>query len=127
MNGSATIVRRELNEFKRKIRAQYPEAVFRVTPDPESPRGLFLEVYTETDDFWGVHDIVVSRLTDVLLEKGISIGVLPLPLAHLPSHVRDGKTRPAASYPRPRAAAQGRVIRERKATYQAKTKKRGKR
>ena len=124
---NTTPVRKELNELKRIIKGQYPEAIFRVTEGPEpAPRRLWLNVYLNTVDMEAIHKLVSDRELDVLLNKGYALYVMPHDLAYLPARVRNGKTRPAASYPRPRATAQGRVMRERKATYQAKTKKRGK-
>jgi hypothetical protein len=123
---NVSLVRKELDEIKRIIKAHYPDAIFRTSPGAEpSPRSLWLNVYSDLADPMDLSDLVVGREVDLLERKKFLLVVLPHRLAYLPP--RNGKARPAVSYPRPRAAAQGRVVREREATYQAKSKKRGKR
>ena len=124
---NVNLVRKELNEIKRIIKAHYPDAIFRTSPGAEpSPRSLWLNVYSDLADPMDLSDLVVGREVDLLERKKFLLVVLPHRLAYLPPRVRNGQTQRAASYPRPRAAARGRVVRERKATYRTKTKKRGK-
>jgi len=120
------IISKELAEMKRLIKNRYPDAVFRLTEGPEiMRRGLWLNVYTDMADLGEINDLVIAREVDLLERKRFLLSVLPHSLAYLPQPRQNSKGQRAPSYTRPRAQAQARVLRERKATYQTESKKRG--
>jgi len=65
-------------EVQARIRAVYPEATFRVVQG-EDPPGLYIDVFTEADDSFGVFDLVNDWLVDLSITEGIHLHVIPLP------------------------------------------------
>jgi hypothetical protein len=71
---------RALTEVQTRIRAMYPDAVFRVLQG-EDPAGIYLDVYTDAEDSFCVFDLVNDWLVDLSINEGVSLHVIPLPKA----------------------------------------------
>ena len=118
---NTAIVRKELNNIKRIIKTQFPDAVFRVSAGPEpSPRTLWLDVFTDAENRCDIQDLIDKPRLDVLIKKRFLIGITPHSLAYLPARLRNGQGGRATRYAKPRAAT--RTLRERKSQYRAKTR-----
>jgi hypothetical protein len=116
---NAALVRKELNQIKRMIKTEFPDAIFRVSAGAEpSPRSLWLEVFTDSENRWDIQDLINKPRTDLLVRKKFVITLLPQPLAYLPARLRDGQNRRATRYAKPPTAT--RTLRERKRQYRAK-------
>jgi hypothetical protein len=63
-------------ELKSAIRSRFPEAEFELYKWPR--REYDLNVYGDFDDLFDVLDLTAERTTDILVESGIHIHVLPL-------------------------------------------------
>ncbi|MBM2827276.1 MAG: hypothetical protein HW403_1340 [Dehalococcoidia bacterium] len=56
--------------------ASFPEAEFQVY-EGEDPQGVYINAYTNTPSGWNVINVVSERVTDILLDEGYNIGVVP--------------------------------------------------
>jgi len=65
-----------IEEVKELIRARFPGAEFSVVR--RDPKEYWLEVLADFDDMFDVLDVTSERTTDILVETGILIAVLPL-------------------------------------------------
>jgi hypothetical protein len=65
-----------VDELKSIIRARFPEAEFDFYKRPR--RECDLHVYGDFDEMFDVLDLTAERTTDILVESGIHIHVLPL-------------------------------------------------
>jgi len=65
-----------VDELKSIIRARFPEAEFDFYKRPR--REFDLHVYGDFDEMFDVLDLTAERTTDILVESGIHIHVLPL-------------------------------------------------
>ena len=65
-----------VDELKSIIRARFPEAEFDFHKRPR--REFDLHVYGDFDEMFDVLDLTAERTTDILVESGIHIHVLPL-------------------------------------------------
>jgi hypothetical protein len=77
-------------EVEARIRAVYPEGIFRVV-EGEDPIGLYLDAYTDAEDAFAVLDLVSDWLVDLSLNAGVHLHVIPLPQEAAALHV--GKQR----------------------------------
>ena len=62
-------------ELKSVIRSRFPKAEFELNKWPR--REYDLHVYADFDDLFDVLDLTAERTTDILVESGIHIHVLP--------------------------------------------------
>jgi len=65
-----------IDELEHVILRRFPDAEFEVRR--RDPYEYDLLVYGNFDDMTDVHDVIKDRPTDILLESGIHIRVLPL-------------------------------------------------
>jgi hypothetical protein len=65
-----------VDELKSIIRARFPEAEFELYRRPR--REYDLHVYGDIEDMFDVLDLTAPRTTDILVDTGIHIHVLPL-------------------------------------------------
>ncbi len=63
-------------ELKELIRRGFPDAEFEFYK--RSPKEYDLDVYGDFEDMMSVERLILDRPTDILLESGIHIHVLPL-------------------------------------------------
>jgi hypothetical protein len=68
---------RAIDEIQTTIKTTFPEAEFRVHHG-EDPEGIYIDVYTKTDDGFAVLDLVSDRLVDLNVEERLGIYVVPL-------------------------------------------------
>lgn len=67
-------------ELKRLVQARYPNAKFGEMLYYSEDEVWALDVYTEAESAFDVLDLVNDRVADILIEKGIALVVVPLPL-----------------------------------------------
>jgi hypothetical protein len=65
-----------LNRIIRAIKAEYPDAEF-VSYIGTSPLGIYTEVYTVTQEFKGLLDILDNKLGDLHVAAGVNIIIVP--------------------------------------------------
>lgn len=71
-------VRELVTEVERLLKAKYADAEFEVY-EGEDPQGVYIEVYTSSnDDALEVIRTVSERETDILLDEGYWISTIPL-------------------------------------------------
>jgi hypothetical protein len=71
-------LQRVMTEAQARIRAVYPEAIFRLV-EGEDPPGFYLDAYTDAEDAFAVLDLVSDWLIDVSVNDGVHLHVIPLP------------------------------------------------
>jgi hypothetical protein len=71
-------LQRVMTEAQARIRAVYPEAIFRLV-EGEDPLGFYLDAYTDAEDAFAVLDLVSDWLIDVSVNDGVHLHVIPLP------------------------------------------------
>ncbi len=74
-------------EVKARIRAVYPEAIFRLV-EGEDPLGLYLDAYTDAEGAFAVLDLVSDWLVDLSVNTGVHLHVIPLPREAAALHIR---------------------------------------
>lgn len=70
-------VREHVKEVSDIIRASYPEVQFSVY-EADDPEGVYIGAQAQIEDALEMLDLVVDRLTDILVNEGINICVIPL-------------------------------------------------
>lgn len=109
---SQPMVRRELEQIKRIIKRRYPDAVFRVVPNPDrEPRTLWLDVFTDQATLSEISDLVIRKQIDLLVKRDFLVSVVPQPLRLLPA-ARSRQSKREGS----------RVARETRTAYRTKSK-----
>jgi hypothetical protein len=66
-----------IEELKSIILERYPEATFRVVPDPEDAETILLKPTVDVEDRDEVVELVIDRLVDLSIHEGLSILVVP--------------------------------------------------
>src|SRR4051794_8001699 len=79
-----------IDEIQQMIRDKYPEAEFDVKEVRRTPE-TWIEVYVRDEADWDVIEMMSDKTTDILVEAGMMISVLPMSYGKRPS-VRSGKT-----------------------------------
>src|SRR5215470_6200486 len=74
-----------ITEAQARIRAVYPDAIFRLV-EGEDPTGLYLDAYTDAEDAFAVLDLVSDWLVDVSVNEGVHLHVIPLPSEAAEAH-----------------------------------------
>jgi uncharacterized protein YdhG (YjbR/CyaY superfamily) len=69
-----------IDEVQAAIKAAFPEAEFKVHCGVD-PEGIYIDAYTKADDGFAVLDRISDQLVDLLVEEGLGIYVVPLPMA----------------------------------------------
>jgi hypothetical protein len=64
-----------LAEIQRTIQARYPRATFTTRPAPDGR--IFLDVYTEAENDFDIHDLVVDRTVDFMIQHKRSVHIFP--------------------------------------------------
>lgn len=86
---------RAVTELKKMVKERYPDATFRVAPDPEDPGALDLIVTVDVEDIDEVIDLVIDRVVELQVEQDIPVHVLPVqPLERVLKELRRPKTWP---------------------------------
>jgi hypothetical protein len=67
-----------IDELETLIRAQYPSALFQVEPDPEGSDALWLTTTVDLEDTEQVLELVIDKVMEIQLDRGLPIHVLPL-------------------------------------------------
>ena len=67
-----------ITEAQARIRAVYPDAIFRLV-EGEDPTGLYLDAYTDAEDAFAVLDVVSDWLLELSVNTGVHLHVIPLP------------------------------------------------
>jgi hypothetical protein len=70
-------VKEAAEELKRLIRAQYPDAEFKLVRAENSRRAWHLLTMTDDDQFDEISALVVDREVDLLAEEHVPIYVIP--------------------------------------------------
>ena len=65
-----------LNRIIRAVKAEYPEAEF-VSYIGTNPLGIYTEVYTPTQEFKGLLDILDDKLGNLHVAAGVNIIIVP--------------------------------------------------
>lgn len=65
-----------LSRIIRAVKAEYEEAEF-VSYIGTNPLGVYMEVYTPTQEFKGILDILDNKLTDLYVGVGVNICIVP--------------------------------------------------
>ncbi len=65
-----------LNRIIRAVKAEYPEAEF-VSYIGTNPLGVYTEVYTPTQEFKGILDILDDKLGNLHVAAGVNIIIVP--------------------------------------------------
>ena len=68
-----------VEELQGLILKAFPEARFRVAPMPEG-EGTAIWTYTNAQSFWDVADLVRDREFEIMMDKGVFLYVIPMPL-----------------------------------------------
>ncbi|HEV8574078.1 MAG TPA: hypothetical protein VGR43_05150, partial [Dehalococcoidia bacterium] len=68
------------DELKQLIRRGFPDAEFELYK--RAPKEYDLDVYGDFEDMMEVEELISDRPTDILLESGIHIHVIPLGRRH---------------------------------------------
>ena len=69
-------MKKAINELKKTILGRYPEAEFEVYAG-EDPEGIYLEATADVEDPDEILELVVSRVTDLNVDEGLPIYVIP--------------------------------------------------
>jgi len=75
-------VHRYVKELEGMVRARFSDARFRVGPMPDTAEGIAIWTYTD-GDFWDVADLVRDREFEIMMDEGLFLYVIPMPLATL--------------------------------------------
>jgi len=67
-----------VDELEALIRARYPSAIFQVEPDPEGSDALWLVTTVDLEDTEQVIDLVIDKVLEIQLDRGLPIHVMPL-------------------------------------------------
>jgi hypothetical protein len=90
-----------LDELKRLIQVQFPEATFAVTVG-EDPEGIYLSPMLDAEDTDEIMDVILAQLLDFQIDHDLPIYVLPmLPLERVAAQLKIQKKRklpPALPY-----------------------------
>lgn len=73
---------RYVEELQEIVRAKFPAAKFRVGPMPDTAKGVALWTFADAE-FWEVSDLVRGRELELMVEEGVFIYVIPMPLEEL--------------------------------------------
>lgn len=79
-----------VTELAGVIRSRYKSATFSVRPGMDDPEATYLVATVDVEDPDMVLDLVVDRLLELQLEKGLPINVLPI---HTPERVAQTRQR----------------------------------
>jgi hypothetical protein len=71
-------VERALVELQAMVTARWPGATFAVTRGQDDPEAIHLETTVDVDDTEEVLDLVLDRVLDLQIERGIPVHVIPL-------------------------------------------------
>ena len=63
-------------EFCQTLHARFPDSEFDFY-EGEDPQGVYIDVHTSAE-LWDIIDTASERTTDILLDEGYYIGVVPL-------------------------------------------------
>lgn len=72
-----------VEELQQIVRARFPEAKFRVGPMPDTTEGIAIWTYTNAGSFWEVADLVSEREFQIMMDDGVFLYVIPMPLETL--------------------------------------------
>jgi hypothetical protein len=62
-------------EIQRTIQTSYPRATFKTRPAPDGR--VFLDVFTEAENDFDIHDLVAERTVDFLIQSKRSVHIFP--------------------------------------------------
>jgi hypothetical protein len=71
-------VQRALLELQAIISARWPNATFVVTRGQDDPEAIHLDTTVDVDDTEEVLDLVIDRVLDLQINRGIPVHVIPL-------------------------------------------------
>jgi len=78
-----------LSELQHMIAARYPDATYTIQEGFDPP-GIYLLVTVDVPDTDEVFDVVVDRLIDLQVEKGLPVHVIPIrPIARVIAELRE--------------------------------------
>lgn len=72
---------RHVNDLKQLIRAAYPETRFGPLTYAETEGLWMVEAYTNAADQLAVADLTSRREAELLVEQGVCIAMIPMPLS----------------------------------------------
>lgn len=82
-------VERQIQVMQRLIKEKYPDAVFRVVPNPDQePRTLWLDVFTDHATLSDLSDLIIRKQIELLERNKYLVSVVPQPLKYLPPSVK---------------------------------------
>lgn len=70
-------IKEAAEELKAAIRARYPDALFRLSPDQDDRVAWNLWTFVEIEDPDDVRDVIRDREIDMLVEEHIPLHVVP--------------------------------------------------
>ncbi len=73
-----------VNELRQTVKERYPEATFRIYRGQDEPEAVHLIATVDIDDPDEVVDLVIERVLEFQLDKGLPVHVIPIrPLARV--------------------------------------------
>ena len=76
INASDPRMKKAIRELKETILNRYPDAEFEVYAG-EDPEGIYMEAKVDLEDPSEILDLVGSRVTDLNVDEGLPIHVIP--------------------------------------------------
>ena len=71
-------MQKAISELQGLISKRYPDATFRITRSPESPKTVLLKPVVDVDDRDEVMDVVIDRLGELQAQEQLSLLVVPV-------------------------------------------------
>lgn len=71
-------IQKLVDELCEIVRRRYPEVEFEVYEGYE-PYGIYIHAYADIDDTVDMLHLVSDRMTEIIENEGVIIGVIPLP------------------------------------------------
>lgn len=83
---------RAIEELKRLVQTDYPEATFRVTRSPDDDRTIHLMTEMDLEDTADVLDSVLDRVLELQIDEGLPVHVIPVrPREHILTNLKGEK------------------------------------